>query len=87
MHGKDNEEQRQVRQLRVEAEVTKTYNIQLDIGQSAALQKPLHEMLQRSTEVLKAWLKEVDKATRVEQQRKRNAAESINIIRRYCMKR
>ena len=63
------------------------YDKQPDVGQSAALQKPLHKMLQRSTGVLEAWLEGVDTATRVEQQCKRNAAESINSIRRYCIKR
>ena len=54
VHGKDDREQRQVRRLRVEAEVTKTYDEQPNVGQSAALQKPLHKILQRSTGVLKA---------------------------------
>ena len=44
---------------------------------------PLQKMLQRSTSLMAAWLVEVETATKVEQQRKRNLVKSNNSIRRY----
>lgn len=87
VHGANEEEQRQVRRMRVEAAVRRKYGERPAVGRSTVFRKPLHDMLQRSTRVMEAWMEEVETATRMEIHRQRNIAKSNNSIRRYMVKR
>ena len=73
--------------MRVEAAVRRKYGERPAVGRSTVFRKPLHDMLQRSTRVMEAWMEEVETATRMEIHRQRNIAKSNNSIRRYMVKR
>ena len=88
IHGANEEEERQVRRMRLERQVEDLYDGRPRVGNKSALfANSKSEMLRKGSTHLKNWIKRVETAVRVEERRRLRTRRNRNTIRRWLVQR